>query len=64
MISIAGFKDYWGRTSSVDEPMRAAPEADWYHLTDHPVGLVSFQVLLDEWLPGIAVVENWLRTWI
>ena len=64
MISIAGFGDYWGINKSMDIAYAGRPERDWYRITDQSVNLVSFEVLRQQWLPGVAGVDNWLRTWI
>ena len=64
MISIAGFKDYWGLDGSPDVAYPSRPERDWYRITDHTVGSVSFEVLRQQWVPDTAGVDNWLRTYI
>ena len=64
MISIAGFKDYWGLDGSPNVAYPSRPERDWYRITDHTVGSVSFEVLRQQWVPDTAGVDNWLRTYI
>jgi hypothetical protein len=64
MISIAGFSSYWGINKPMDIAYAWRTERDWYRITDRNVDLVSFEVLRQQWLPGVAGVDNWLRTWI